>query len=172
MTTITATISSPDGVAAMINQINEDVIDNVSTSIVQLLQQIIIRDVYKSGDEEGSTENWSYYNHSRQPTFQFMMAFMWDDVKKIVHGIARELFYNADSMDFDPDTYLHGDPDLGDLRKDLADILNVDGIDEQNAWGGKLRKPYWNNFIDELFGQKKIIQMFDEEFAQFGITRI
>jgi hypothetical protein len=54
-------------------------------------------------------------------------------------------------MQYDPKTYLHGDPIHGDMREKLADILNVDGYDRENAFGGKLRKPYWDNFIDDMF---------------------
>ena len=40
--------------------------------------------------------------------------------------------------------------DKDKVTKSLAEILNVDGLDKHNDWGGKKRKPYWDDFIKDL----------------------
>ena len=51
---------------------------------------------------------------------------------------------------------------LGDDRKDLADILNVDGVTNRLGehsppdWEGKARKPYWDITIRELLEEGKL----------------
>jgi hypothetical protein len=162
---------SPATLAKMIDGINEKVIYAVSSKILTLLQERINIDVYGFPNAYAAKRNAVYYDGSGIATGEFLEAFHWDEIDIKLRDITRELFYDTSRMNYDPDTFLHGSRKYGDLREELSSLLNVEGIDEKNNFGGNIRHPYWDNFLKELFDDKKIDQMFDEEFLKFGITR-
>ena len=127
--------------------IAKDVINSVSNDVMKKLQERIILDVYTADPRP----NRYYYNKTGRPTYEFLRAFKFDKIKETVDEITETLFYDYASMRFDPKTFLHGSESLGDLRERLSDLLNVEGFDTENSFGGKMRHPYWKNFIDELF---------------------
>jgi hypothetical protein len=90
------------------------------------------------------------------PTFQFFRAFKWRKIDKNSDGISRELFYDWKSMQYDPSTFLHGDPKRGDMREELADILNVDGT-SAGYFQVKKRKPFWDITISEVNSSIKVL---------------
>jgi len=99
------------------------------------------------------------------PTFQFFRSFKWKPIKISVDEVSRELFYDWQSMQQDPATYLHANPIHGDMRDELADILNVDGSPSSFPMG-KSRKPFWDITIAELFGGDGIKSLFDMYLIQ------
>lgn len=98
--------------------------------------------------------NKYYYNGKKTPTFQFREAFAWDGIKTSFQTapktIENTLVYDWRSMKFDPVTFLHGSFKYGDMRENLAELLNVSGVAEGGI-GQKERGPYWDVFIDEMF---------------------
>jgi hypothetical protein len=56
------------------------------------------------------------------------------------------------------------------MREKLAEILNVDG---STGFSTKIRQPYWNDFITEMFDKGGLTRLFDkymtQEFGKVGI---
>jgi hypothetical protein len=88
-------------------------------------------------------------------------------IANTINSITRDLFYDFLGMNYFGEEYIHGSP-LEDRRAELAEDLNVLGVDLNNDWGGKERKPYWNDFIYELFEENKINEYFNNEFEALG----
>jgi hypothetical protein len=98
---------------------------------------------------------------SGQPTRQFKNAFQVEDIKFTANKVATEIFYNWQGMDFDPDTWLHGDKNeetdnVEDNRENLAAYLNQD---IEHGFMTKARKPYWDITIEELFQEGEMNQL-------------
>jgi hypothetical protein len=148
-----------------------DVASNVVYSVSGDMLQILYDDIMKYTYEP--LPNVYYWNGKGDPTFQFLEAFQLSGVKKNLNEIVTELFYNWENMEYDPGTYLHGSPFGGDMRERLAEILNVDGT---TGFSNKMRQPYWDIFIKEMFDDGGIEKLFDkymtEEFRKIGITII
>ena len=149
---------------AMLLPIASNVIKLVSDAILTVLQRHIDDETYDP------LPNADYYNGSGTPTFQFKHAFEFTEVQTRMSEVISELFYNWQSMSYDPDTFLHGSSWNGDMRERLADILNIDG---STGFSNKIRGPYWDNFIIELFdngGFEKLFNVYmSEEFGKIGI---
>jgi hypothetical protein len=151
----------------MMSDVASNVIRDVSGDMLQVLYDDIMKYTYDP------LPNAYYWKGSGMPTFQFMEAFQLSNIQKNLNEIVSELFYNWESMEYDPDTYLHSSPFSGDMRERLADILNVDG---STGFSNKIRHPYWNNFIKEMFNEGGLEKLFDkymvEEFKKVGLTII
>jgi len=164
-------IRSPVGMQQEMLQIARLATEYISETVLGLLKNVFIMSfVY----EEGGLPNALYWDKivpgrisvheyedeeigSAMPTFEFMEAWKLSKAKLMPagQGITQTLYYDWPSMTFDPETFLHGDPEHGDLREDLARILNVEGNDA-GFFGGKERRPYWDLFIEDLPGSASI----------------
>lgn len=156
-------IDNPAKLKIELGNIAEEVITSVSKGISNLLRERIMKDVY----EYDYYPNKYYYNKKGIPTFQFLNSFTWEKIDKSVAQITRKLFYNWASLKLDEKTFLHGSPQQGDMRQQLADILNVEGYDS-GIFGGKLRQPYWDNLIQELFDDGGLDFLFSKELKKYG----
>ena len=117
----------------------------------------------------GQLPNVDYYDGSGYPTYQFLDAFTFTNIEQKLNNFVSELYYNWQSMDYDGATGLHGNPYDGDLREQLAGILNTDS--DIN----KPRKPYWDIFITDMFdgGIEKLFDKYTKsEFGKLGMTVI
>jgi hypothetical protein len=103
------------------------------------------------------------------PTFQFFRAFKWKKLVRSGGMISRELFYDWQSMKYDPKTFLHGNPKQGDMRDELADMLNVTGKD-RGYFGGKEREPFWNITMAELFSGDTLRVLFEMAMSNYTIV--
>ena len=125
-------------------------INKVSKDTTRLLRQRIMEDTYTYD----YYPNKFYYNGKKLPTFQFLNAFKWSGTKPGSQmgqrTVENTLAYDWESLVFDPATFLHGSFKWGDMRRDLAILLNVSGVAEGGI-GNKNRAPYWDNFLRELF---------------------
>ena len=141
-----------------------EIIRRVVLDILYVLQDYIIEYTY------GELPNYIYYNKTGYPTYQFLDAFTFSNIKQKLNNFISKLYYDWQTMDYDPDTLLHGDRESGDLRQELADILNTD-IDLN-----KPRSPYWDIFIADMFDKHGIENLFDKytklEFGKLGLSVI
>lgn len=148
----------------MLGGIASKVIFKVSGDMLEVLANYIMKETY------GDLPNIFYYNGSGMPTFQFLEAFKLTNVQQKLNEIVTELYYSWQSMDYDADTFLHGSPYNGDMREKLAEILNVDG---STGFSNKIRQPYWDDFIIDMFDRGGLTKLFDkymkEEFGKVGI---
>lgn len=178
-------IDNPVALKKALEDIGQIVIQNVSDKILEKLQENIKKYVY----EYEYFPNKSYYNGSKRPTFEFLDAWKWDQIKVSVKDITTELFYDYSGMGYDPDRWLHGSRIGGDARANLADILNklvyLDtytsslmlsqitnlGANTPDRPFSKARGKYWDITIRELFDQQQITRWFDNELAAFGFMK-
>jgi hypothetical protein len=168
------------------------VIDDVSKELMNILKEYIYNFVYlydyfpnvayykptkkseKKKQErlwnkpEVQSITWNRTSRGALPTFQFLNSFQWKPMQILIGEVTKELFYNWQSMKYDPNTGLHGSEFFGDLREQLADILNVTGWDEKNIWGGKQRNEFWNNFMNDIFNEGNLKIMFTKSFSKYA----
>lgn len=161
-------ITNSTQLKTVLKKIAKDAINEVAPEVLGRLQNNIIDYTY-AFDPDPRT--W-YYNKTGEPTYEFLNAFIWRRMREMPHEISKELYYNWESMRYDAATYLHGSEEFGDVRKYLADILNVDGVDSFNNWGGRLRAPYWDITIVDLFssseGMSELNTLFTKALMKFG----
>ncbi len=154
------------------NKICEEVINNVSNKILADLQVRIRDDVYLF---HGA--NRMYEMPSAKPSGEFIRAFKWDKLQKSSKEITKTLFYDWESMttNNEPGSYRHIDYiTKQDTRSKLAEILNVNGLDDGLGMGNPLsveKRAYWNEFIVNMFLGGDILKYFDQEMGKFGIKR-
>ncbi len=147
----------------------EEIIEIVSDKISKKLQDQIKSDVF-------TTPNDWY-----ERTGQFEKSWSWGDVKKTITSLTKEFAYDPSVMSWNPNKWQHGNPKQSAVDN-LADILNLafnnysDGYTSDLKFGGRhfshLRKPYWENFIKELFDKEGLEKMFTEEFSKRGIIKV
>jgi hypothetical protein len=101
---------------------------------------------------------------SGQPSFEFEQSFRWKPTKVSPREISKQLYYAWENMTVDRYTGRHWE-DERDTRKDLADMLNVDGI-----VGHKKRLPYWDIFIRQM--DLEFDRIFRKEVANRGIKMV
>jgi hypothetical protein len=165
------TITSETELRQVMEEIIEQVIDDVSWELSDMLEEYIRLFVY--GFEY--FPNAVYYKGSGQPTFQFLRAWKWGQIRKAVSRYEKEIYYDPSNMQYDPKAWLHGSF-AGDSRSNLADILNISGYTSSLSLNGKrplskLRMPYWSLFVEALFQRDKLNKLFDKNFRRFGVTR-
>jgi hypothetical protein len=169
----------------------DSVLEDVSGKVLNLLKEHIYRDVYRLEYFPNKIYHGTSYEdkmgggkstfHS-YPTFQFLDAWKLSDMKNVVNGSVKELFYDWSGMDFDAETWLHGSK-WGDARENLAEILNVYGYTSSLMVSSvvghyvpndrpfsKLRAPYYELFLVDLFVKGELITMFVEAFAERGFV--
>jgi hypothetical protein len=152
--------------AQTLNSIALIAIANVSDRILSLLQNKILEETYGSHGP-----NKYYLGGTREPSKEFLHAWKWNPVVNTVNSITKELFYDFLSMRYFGEMYQHGSP-FEDRREELAEDLNVLGVDLNNDWGGAYRRPYWNDFLFELFQEDQLSKWFDDELFNLGFDRI
>jgi hypothetical protein len=160
-------ITGDDVLSMVLNSMAATVIANVSEKILALLKDFIMKDTYGSHPDD---PNRFYAGGSKSPTYGFLDAFKWKPIENTIKSVTRELFYDYLGMNYFGSAFVHGSPD-DDRREELADDLNVLGIDLNNDWGGKERKPFWNDAIFELFQEDQITKWFEDELFDLGFTR-
>jgi hypothetical protein len=122
-------------------------IEHLSDKILECVQDHIQKDTY------GSLPNKVYNNGTGNPTFEFKNAFKFEGIKNSVKEISNKLFYDWTTMSTPSQSnkYLHGNFNEGqDRRSILAELLNVNGIDGGNDWGGKERQAFWDNALKDI----------------------
>lgn len=152
-------IKTDEDLEKVFNKVIEDVIKSISERAKKLLQEHINTDTYGINKTDMGTPeiNSSYLNGTGTPSYEFRDK-AWDiQLNKTLFS----LFYDGDLMSPPSSNFplLHGfdgESKSGqhyhyDRRKQLADILNVDGIaPHQDTFSTKTRSPFWDNFEEEL----------------------
>jgi len=118
----------------------------------ETLQRHILEDVYY----HDYFPNKSYAYGDGFPTMDFLNAFKRTAERKINNGLERSIFYWYQSMRTDSRRGIHVNGTY-DLRPQLAELLNVDGI-----FAKKERNLYWDNFLDAV--KSHLIEWFEEGF--------
>lgn len=166
-------ITNPTELRAALMIIAKDAVQQVSNDVQTVLDSNIITYTYTHEEEPNS---W-YYAKSGEPTWEFLRAFIWDDFELFVNAVHKKLKYYWEGMSFDADTGLHGDPDRGDLREQLADILNIEGRDDgyfvssKTGLRGKPRHPFWDITMSDLFDKGGLTDFFDDALGERGFFR-
>lgn len=154
---------------------NDELLKVFSGTIREIVRKVILDMLYKLQEDideytYGQLPNQQYYKYGGNPgypTFQFKEAFTFSNIEQKLNNFVSELYYNWQSMDYDGATGLHGNLYDGDLREQLADILNTDY--DIN----KPRQPYWDIFITDMFdgGIEKLFDKYTKsEFGKVGIS--
>jgi hypothetical protein len=174
----TVKITSENQLQAELEKIITKVIENVSLRVTLALTTRINRDVY-------TTQNDWYLNGGKRPSFEFRdVAWKWKNVQKNVNELTKEMFYDWQAMSTDPEGWKHYSnvkgPYQGDSRPYLAAILNElhdDPYTSSMMWGpdrhfSHARRKYWDNFLEDLFDNKKLEGYFIREFRIYGIRKV
>ena len=165
-----------DDLTLILMGIAKDTIESVSKKIVNSdmmqandddAQGVIQKSIWQNTYAYDYYPNKAYYLGTGIPTFQFFRAFKWRDTVITGDTVTKELYYDWESMLFDPYTGLHGFENIDgtfDLRESLADILNqyVEGDEELGVKG---RRPFWDIAITDLFMDNDIETLFDSELS-------
>jgi len=154
---------------AYLNSVANQVINIVTGKVHMMLVEYIMKYTY----EYGGLPNMDYYDESGYPTYEFMDSWFSEKIKTTLDSVIYRVAQDWQGMSYDPDTFLHGSKYTGDVRKQLADILNVDGVSGGDFSGGENSKPrraYFNLLLKDL-NDGEMFKMLDEEFAKFGFFR-
>jgi len=148
----------------VLSEVMVGVIKKVSEKVTYDLSESILNNTYNYGGQ-----NRYYVAGTKEPTYEFLAAFHFDEIVNNVNKVFSELFYDWENMmHFKPEYAIHG-TGSDDMREKLAEILNIDG---ETEWMGKPRKPYWDIFIEDMFTNGKLRTYFDqamrEEFSKIG----
>jgi len=115
----------------------------ISDKILECVQSHIWDDVYRYD----YFPNRKYEDGTKMPTFQFLNAFKFEEMKIKSDEISAKLFYDWQKME--PPSlnhpFTHGVYGVEDTRSVLAELLNVTGIS-----GYKKRNAFWDNAIEEI----------------------
>jgi len=153
-----------------LTKIFSDIVATVIHETCRDIQELLVNNIDEYTYRYGGLPNANYYNGSGTPTWQFLEAFRLSGSEKKLNTIVQSIFYDWQSMEYDSETFLHGSPYNGDMRKALAEVLNVDG---STGFSSKQRKPYWDITIKQLFDEGKLIKFLDqhmkENFAKVGL---
>lgn len=147
----------------------EEVITEVSDKILERLKEQIEEDVF-------TTPNEWYEN-----TGEFEQAWQWGDVKANVLTISRELAYDPSSMQWNRHKWQHGNRVQSSVES-LADILNLAynnytaGYTSSLMFGNRhfshFRRPYFKNFITNMFDNGEIRDMLTNAFSKHGVILV
>ena len=125
------------------------IIGYLQVKIEDCLKEHIWNDVYRFD----YFPNEIYEDYSKYPSFQFLDAFVFEDIKILAKEVSSEMVYDWASMQTPTSShpYTHGNYYEGiDRRKSLAELLNVKCVDGGNDWGGKKRNAFWDETIKEI----------------------
>ena len=138
--------------ASILNSLAQIAISNVSDKVLFQLQEDIKRDVYT----HSYFPNRYYVGGSGIPTFDFLRAWKWNQMKTDITSVVKELFYDYFNMLYDPENFIHGNRNF-DRREELADDLNVSGPAlHQDFSTKKERAPLWSNLLYEMFPEGQL----------------
>ncbi len=154
-------IETDEELEKVFREVIEEVIVAISDRAQKRLRQFINKDTYGlsiNSNFATSKINKSYLDGTGAPSYEFRDQ-AWD-VKYIddaIKGFSFSLVYDALNMTppSSSSPYLHGNyyggkDGMRDRREILAEVLNVNGTDDHNDLGGKKRKPYWDDFLEDL----------------------
>lgn len=115
-------------------------ISDLSSAILDKLKNNITKNTYELGGD-----NYTYFRGSGEPTYEFLESFQWEEIKKGVTVITRNLVYNWGSMSLQDDDVFpaHKSFEGKDMRRELADLLNFNGISAH-----KERKEFWEPTLE------------------------
>ena len=147
----------------ILGNIARKALNNVSEKIIDLLIEYIQRDTYDAAENESPRTMY-------QPTYDFRdKAFRFKNTRKMVNHFVKELFYDWQAMQLDPENYIHSQG--GDFRKKMASAFNVDGFVEGDFISRK-RKPFWDDFMRKCFDEGYIYELFKEELGKYGFFEL
>lgn len=171
-------IKTDEDLERVFGEVIEEVVVAMSDRVQKRLRQFISKDVYGLSMNANFAMveiNKFYLDGAGTPSYEFRDQ-AWD-VKYIddaIKGFSFSLVYEALNMTppSSSSPYFHGNyyggkDGMRDRREILAEVLNVNGIDSHNDWGGKKRKPYWDDFLKDL--NQNIGRWLYTEFNKRGI---
>jgi hypothetical protein len=177
-------IANSSDLIRVLNPLLSKVVSNVEGQVRTLLREYIVKYTYQWDTEvqfqinpgeddavESGTINRYYFDKTGVPTYQFLNAWVWEKLSSRLNIVSSRLFNDPTLMAYDPSKYLHGSEETGDVRSEMADILNIAGGNKGDFPNKKQRMPYWDLLIEELFANDRLDDMFyiamSEEMGQF-----
>jgi hypothetical protein len=123
---------------------------------------------------EGHKSNVRYHNDTKKPTYQFLNAWKWTEIKRATNSLVTELFYNPDMLGFDSSTFLHGSiySRPNDVRETLMDILNKSGRSSSLWLSVSRNTPYWDRFLEDMFNGGKLERILTKHFKNLGFRKV
>lgn len=167
-----ATFTSPSQLNSFLNKKLVNVIDYLTERIQNQLRHNIDEYTYQFDyfpNREYLDENSGW----AMPSFEFRDSFYRTKAKNIAEKITGWVIHDAMSMSppSDRHPYLHGNFDKGiDRRRELASLLNVSGLDTENDFGGKERRPFFDITIKWL--ENNFDSLVRQAFAKVGLNII
>jgi hypothetical protein len=131
-------------------QIIVDCMNEVAQKVVQLLKDNVDKHVYDVGTAMGREY---YYAGSKRPTGQLRDSVVKSDPEVKGNVIESKVYHDADLMDYEPETYLHGSNyySPSDVRELLPLFINegLTGGLFGEKWAG-LKRAYMSITKEEL----------------------
>jgi hypothetical protein len=149
-------IRNEQSLKAVLTEVLVEVINEMSDEIRERLVKHIQAYTYFP------LPNRVYEGGSGEPSYEFEQSYTWRGVKMSLGQVTNELYNNWSQMTIDQKTGRHYENGK-DMRKKLADLLNVDGV-----FGRKKRKPYWDLFLAET--DKTIDDRFKNKLKKMGFN--
>jgi hypothetical protein len=147
-----------------------EALDGTSKEILETFQNEYIKKfVY---DSHGG--NVDYHNKTRRPTYEFLNAWQFTEIRKQVDTLVTEMWYNPGRLEFDMNTFKHGSlySSPPDVRASLMEILDKAGY-SSSLWLSVSRStPYWQQFLEDAFSGGLLERILMKHFKDKGFVRI
>lgn len=160
-------INSTKQLNEMLIKITKKVTDEIIDKMWSCLRKHILSDTYDLANQPNSY----YALGTASPTYEFLNAFQKsEDYANLSNIINKRIFYNWQSMSLqrdeeNPEYSVHMSALGEDMREELADILNRNGLIAH-----KYREAYWDNTINEI--ENKFNGWVIDAYKRQGITQI
>jgi hypothetical protein len=154
-----------------IGMVVKDVINEMADEILNILYDFIKKDVY---------DKYQPYVYKRTVFTENFLNSWVQDVKSTgsYKQTIAKIFDNPEKMVFDESRYAHGSPDSGDVREDMARIIE-EGLGG-HYWFPKYRRdgsinpatvkrPFFSDTIKYLEKNGRLFQMFEKGMAKRGL---
>jgi hypothetical protein len=153
----------------LVEKLAREAIESITIEVLNLFKTYVYKHVYTS---HGS--NAIYHDGSGLPTYEFMEAWQWSEIRKQLDVISTQMWFNPGRMDFDMDTFKHGSKysTPPDARASLMDILNKTGY-SSSLWLSVSRKvAYWDEFISDMFDRGELGKIVTRHFLSKGFQKV
>lgn len=158
-------IQNIDDLENIFNSVAERAIKKVGEKALSLLREYISIETYGTPH---STLNPEYANGTGTPTYQFLSAFILDQVQRKGNEVTQTLFYDNSNMISTPPSKghwgIHSDIHGNSSIDDLPSYLNTNGFPGISPIE---RKPFWDDFLNSFDSQ--YMQWFIDAFKENGI---
>ena len=163
------TTNSQDDLLRIMRQKAVKALEKITKEVIEIFKKdYVMAMVYNS-----HLPNVKYYNNTRMPTYEFLDAWDWSQIKDEVTRLSTEMWFDSNKLGFNSNAFLHGSrystPE--DVRENLMDILNKRGYSSSLWISVKRPKAYWDEFIKAMFNKGDLEKIITKHFISEGFTR-